>query len=261
MENSRVNFDVPQSLRFEISEARSLRFRVHNKLTTSPQDPQIAQSVDTQFPSSLTFQVTDIRVSYPSWATVSRASVFTNTVTRPVMFIPVFGVNRPEDVKYSRFTEQLKFNIIPIILDVPFRLYGLGCSVLHRSQRTQQSEDTSLKQLNTLQNSQPITFKVLRKVDDTPSTGDGGTTIADKNIPLGINVSIDSYVGLSSPTAGRFDTIADNENNSNPSSYVDDTILKIDQSTPAFRLVTGKNDVKISLQINPTYVISKRNKD
>lgn len=257
MSEIRIDLDVTYTQHVGVSIAETLVYRVSKNINVT-QTPDTLQSLDTLTPTTLQYTMNDSRVTYPGWSIDSSAGVSVKSQVRPVVFVPLLGVSTTNEIPYVKYTEKLNYSVINKLVPVTEKVLG-SAYCTHRNIRTQQIE--VLRQLTDLQNSQPLTLKVLRKYEEDNSPGTGGPTIIDKDIPIGITVSYDSYVGIGSPTNGRFSTIATDSDNTDPEEYVDESIIKIDQSTPAFRLITGKNDVKLSLQITPTYVISKRNKD
>lgn len=256
MSEFRVDIDIGYPLHVGLSAADILTYRITKNIVVSD-IPGVFKQLNNKTSQRIDYLVNDIRQVYPSIVTKKSSLTTTTQKVAAVEFIPIVSINPASTITYTQIESSLTYKISPFVHKLTNRVYQ-GASLRHYNVRTQQSE--VLQQLIDLQNSQPLSFKVLRKVEDTSGPGTG-PEVVDKHIPLGLDISYDSYVGFGSPTDNRFSTISNNEDNTDQYEYSDGSILKIDQSVPQFRLITGKNDVQISLQVNPTYVVSKRVKD
>lgn len=256
MSEFRVDIDVSYPLHVGLSAADVLVYRITKNIVV--EDSYINRvELSDRLTQGLSYLVNDIRQSYPSWATKNISCTTTNSKVTPLEFIPIVAIAPSSTINYTQIHSNLSYNVLTYSHKITNRVFQ-SANLQHYNVRTQQSE--VLRQLIDLQNSQPLSFKVLRKVEDTSGPGTG-PEVVDKHIPLGLDISYDSYLAFGSPTDNRFSTISDDEEGLDPYEYRDGSMLKIDQTVPQFRLITGKNEIKISLQVNPTYVISKRIKD
>lgn len=255
--STQLNLDVADTLYHQFANEPSLLYRVYNKSTYIPTVVDTTRAPYDE-PISIEFLAKDIRTEIGSVTVPSTTSV--STVDSPIKFNLYYGVDSFQSIARPQYYEALTLTVIEsqVFKTRADIVVGASTTVITAS-GTQQIEQ--LQQLNIVQNSQPLSYKVLRKLEDSgENPGENPVDPTDKTIPVEFNVSHNAYVGVSSPLTGAFDTVADNLANEDPVEYTDGDLLKVDHTTTAYKLITGKNDIKLSVQFNPTYVISKVDK-
>lgn len=165
-------------------------------------------------------------------------SDFGSSTTDIVRSIPVFATS-PNSVE----TNYPQIISIPLIANEPTPVVA-------------QTVTRSVNKYN--QSSIDYSMTIPTNMDSGSSQEPG--EVSSKIIPVRMTVSRTSFIGIESPTSGAYDTVANNDDGLYPEILTDHSVIQVDSSAPAVRLITGTNEVKLSIHIEPTFVLDKVDK-